>query len=135
SAYAATPPEAPDPTTITSYTGCVANLFFPTELHRAPQKTNHALEYFRQRPLILSKSFGTPVIASSSASYSADIYPLYPPCAKSLQTRSKSMGRLVAPKTSRMCACVACGTHASMSAYISSSVLASKLEMSRLTPK
>src|SRR5207244_527954 len=38
-----------------------------------------ALEYLRQRTLIFSSNFGTPVIGSSSPSYSADMYPLYPP--------------------------------------------------------
>src|SRR6266849_5591479 len=70
---------------------------------KSPQRALiQALEYFLHRVLIFSISFGTPVMGSSSASYSADIYPLYPPSAKSRQTRSKSMGRLLEPKTSRM---------------------------------
>src|SRR5712671_2708124 len=70
---------------------------------KSPQRVLiQALEYFRHRVLIFSINFGTPVMGSSSASYSADIYPLYPASAKSRQTRSKSMGRLLEPKTSRM---------------------------------
>src|SRR5258708_37216033 len=44
---------------------------------KSPQRAPiQALEYFLHRVLIFSINFGTPVMGSSSASYSADIYTL-----------------------------------------------------------
>lgn len=77
------------------------------------------LEYLLQSARISEIIRGISVRDVSSApglgSYSSDIYPLYPACAKSFQTRSRSMGDS-SSKRFRMCAFVAYGMQAAICA-------------------